>query len=80
LQAALRAAQQRSIKASAEMAALQAAPPPTNPLLRARQQTQFDALKRQRAEADLESAALQQRLEGKADTSEPKPKGRKGKR
>jgi hypothetical protein len=63
------------------MAALQAAPPPTNPLLRARQQTQIDALKRHRAEADLESVALLQRLEGSGDMAESRQKGRsKGKK
>ena len=76
----MHAAQQRSIKASAELAALQAGPTPTNPLLRARQQTQLDRIKRQRQEADAECARLQQQIEGPTGSGTAKlakPKAKK---
>ncbi|EOD12569.1 hypothetical protein EMIHUDRAFT_210006 [Emiliania huxleyi CCMP1516] len=63
LQQQLREEQLKKLKAAEDIAALQAKAPPTNPLLRVRQQTQLDKLKRDEQKAEEECKRLQQLID-----------------
>ena len=80
LQQQLREEQLKKLKAAEDIAALQAKAPPTNPLLRVRQQTQLDKLKRDEQKAEEECKRLQQLIDnGGIPLSTPAP-GKKKKK